>query len=449
MKINKYKRLKNKTKELQEYAHSIIPGLSGLLGKRPEMYLPGGNWPTYYKKAKGINVWGIDGKKYLDFTMVGIGTSVLGYSDKDINKTAYKAIKSGSMTTLNPPEDVELAEELLKIHPWAGSVKYARTGGESMSIAIRLSRAFTKKDKILFCGYHGWHDWYLSTNLKSKNKLDTHLLPGLDPLGVPKGLKGSTIPFMFNDWKDLKNIVKKRAKECAAIVLEPCRESFPDKKYLKELKSIAKKNKCVLIFDEITSGWRINTGGAHQKLGVNPDIVVYGKTIANGIPMGAIVGKKEIISLALKTFVSSSFWSEKIGPSCALTFIRKHRKLNIGNRLIKTGKKIKRVWINAAKKNKLKISVQGIDPLATFRLHTKNWPVTLTFFIQEMLKMNILASDRCYANLMHDNTSIDKYEKACNQVFKKISDHEKNENLEIYLEGPVKQMGFNRLTEKK
>ena len=448
MKVNKYKKIKDKKKELQKYAHSIIPGLSGLLGKRPEMYLPGGNWPTYYKKAKGINVWGVDGKKYLDFTMVGIGTSVLGYSDKDINKTAYKAIQSGSMTTLNPPEDVELAEELLKIHPWAGSVKYARTGGESMSIAIRLSRAFTKKDKILICGYHGWHDWYLSANLKSKKKLDKHLLPGLEPLGVPKGLKGSIIPFRFNNWKDLNSIVKKKAKECAAIVMEPCRETFPDKKYLQQLKLISKKNNCVLIFDEITSGWRINTGGAHQKFKVNPDIVVYGKTIANGIPMGAIVGKKEIISLALKTFISSSFWSEKIGPSCALTFIKKHRKLNLGLKLIKIGKRIKKIWIKAAKKNGLDISVQGIDPLATFKLHTKNWPETLTFFIQEMLKKNILASDRCYANLMRDNTAIMKYEKACIQVFKKISDYEKKGNLKFHLEGPVKQMGFNRLTGK-
>ena len=300
-----YKNIKKNSKKLQKYAHDIIPGLSGLLGKRPEMYLPGGTWPTYYKKAKGIKIWGIDGKKYLDFTMVGIGTSVLGYADKEINKAAFDAIKSGSMTTLNPPEDVELAEELLKIHPWADSVKYARTGGESMSIAVRLSRAFTGKDKILFCGYHGWHDWYLSTNLKSKKKLDSHLLPGLEPLGVPKGLAGSTIPFKFNDWKDLNTIVKKKAKDCAAIILEPCRETFPDKKYLKEIRKIASKNNCVLIFDEITSGWRINTGGAHQKFKINPDIVVYGKTIANGIPMGAIVGKKKIMSLALKTFVSS------------------------------------------------------------------------------------------------------------------------------------------------
>ena len=280
--------------------------------------------------------------------MVGIGTSVLGYADEDINNRAIKVLKSGSMTTLNPPEDIELAEELLKIHKWAGSVKFCRTGGESMSIAARLSRAYTKKDKILFCGYHGWHDWYLSANLSSK-KLNEHLLPGLEPLGVPKGLKGSVIPFKFNNWEDLDNVVRKRAKSCAAI-LEPCRESYADKKFIIELRKIANKNNCVLIFDEITSGWRINTGGAHQKLGVNPDIVVYGKTIANGIPMGAIVGKKKILSLALNSFISSSFWSERIGPACALEFIKKHKKLKLGSKLNNIGIKIKRFGVKLQKK---------------------------------------------------------------------------------------------------
>ncbi len=446
MKKNKFKKIKKNRKKLQKYAHSMIPGLSGLLGKRPEMYLPGGKWPTYYNKAKGINIWGIDGKKYFDFTMVGIGTSVLGYSDKDINSTAYKVIKSGSMTTLNPPEDVELAEELLKMHPWAGSVKYARTGGESMSIAIRLSRAYTKKDKILICGYHGWHDWYLSANLKSNKKLDKHLLPGLEPLGVPKGLKGSIIPFKFNDWKDLKKVVKANAKESAAIVLEPCRESFVDKKYLKELRKIANENNCVLIFDEITSGWRLNTGGAHQKLNINPDIVVYGKTIANGIPMGAIVGKKKIFSFALKTFMSSSFWSERLGPACALTFLRKHKKLKVGKKLDVIGKKIKKIWRDAAHKSNLNIKIYGINPLATFKLETKNWPVTITYFIQEMLKHNILASDRCYANLKHDNKSLKIYKLACEKVFKKIALLERQGNLKRNLEGPVKQMGFKSIT---
>ena len=335
-----YKKIKSNPKKLQNYASKLIPGVSQLFGKRPDLYLPGGDWPTYYSKAKGINVWSIDNKKYLDFTMVGIGTSVLGYADPTINQVAKKSMNASPMNTLNAPEDVELAELLLKIHPWAQSVRYCRTGGESMSIAIRLARAFTNKEKILFSGYHGWHDWYLSTNLKSGQNLNGHLLPGLEPLGVPKALKGSVIPFKFNDFKELER-VKKISKYCAAIVLEPSRDELPKPGYLQKLKRIAKDNKCVLIFDEITCGWRVSTSGIHMRLGVSPDLAVFGKTIANGYAMGAIIGKKKIMVSQQKLFISSAFWTERIGPSCAVAFIKKHQKLNLGKILSNKGKKNK------------------------------------------------------------------------------------------------------------
>tara|TARA_Y100000590_G_scaffold213372_1_gene241814 strand:- start:78483 stop:79814 length:1332 start_codon:yes stop_codon:yes gene_type:complete len=441
-----FKKYKKNSRRLQKYASKIIPGTSQLFGKRPELYLPGGAWPTYYSKAKGVNVWGLDNKKYHDFTMVGIGTSVLGYSDPSINKVAIKALNASPMNTLNPPEDVELAEILLKIHPWAEGARFCRTGGETMSIAIRLARAYSKREKILFCGYHGWHDWYLAANLKSQKNLNSHLLPGLEPLGVPKGLQGLVIPFKFNDFDDIKSIVKKNAKNCAAIVMEPCRESLPKKGYLKEIKRIAKKENCVLIFDEITSGWRSNTGGIHMKLGVYPDIAVFGKTIANGFAMGAIIGKNRIMKNATKTFISSAFWTERIGPSCAVAFIKKHKRLNLGNILIEKGKKIKNVWKRCAYNAGLDIEINGIDPLPTFKLVVKDWPATLTFFIQEMLKNKFLATDKCYANYKHDNNLIKKYEKACLKVFQKIYKLNKSNNIRKNLESPIKLMGFKRLT---
>ena len=438
---------KKNPKKLQAYAKKIIPGVSQLFGKRPEVYLPGGKWPTYYTKAKGVKLWGIDNKKFLDFTMVGVGASVLGYADEDVNRAAIKAVKFGSMTTLNVPDEIELAEMLLKIHSWADNVRYARTGGESMSIAIRLARAYTKKEKILFCGYHGWHDWYLSANIKSKKNLNTHLLPGLEPLGVPKSLQGSVIPFRFNNYYDIEKIVKKNAKNCAAIVLEPCRDFLPMKNYLKDLRTIANKNNCVLIFDEITSGWRLDTSGAHKKFGVNPDIAIFGKTIANGIPMGAIIGKKKIMQYADRTFISSAFWTERIGPACAIAFIKKHKKLQIGKKLIKIGKRIKGIWRTAADNFDLKINIKGIDPLASFKLESSNWPITLTFFIQEMLKKGILASDKCYANNKHSEELLKKYEKACFEVFEEISRLEKRKEIKNNLDGPVKKMSFGRLND--
>ena len=441
-----YKKIKSNPKKLQDYARKLIPGVSQLFGKRPELYLPGGNWPTYYSKAKGVHVWGIDKKKYTDFTMVGIGTSVLGYSDPDINKIAIKAVRASSMNTLNPPEDVELAELLLKQHPWADNVKYCRTGGESMSVAIRLARSYNKRDKILFCGYHGWHDWYISANLKNKNTLNTHLLQGIEPMGVPKNLRGLIIPFRFNNYEDLEKVIKKNASKSAAIVMEPCRERLPDKEYLKALKDIAEKNNCLLIFDEVTSGWRTRTGGVHMDLKVYPDIAVFGKTIANGVAMGAIIGKKKVMKYVSKSFISSVFWTERIGPSCAVAFIKKHKRLNLGKILIQKGRKIKLIWKKAAKYSNLNIEVNGIDPLPTFKIHLSDWPAGITYFIQEMLKKNYLASEKCYANYKHSEILMKKYENACHEVFYKISKLEKNNKLKKSLEGPVKQMDFKRLT---
>ena len=438
---------KKKLKKVLNKAQKYIPGISGLLGKRPDMYLKDGNWPTYYSKAKGANIWDLDNKKYYDFSMFSAGTSVLGYADSEVNKASINAIKSGSISTLNPPEDAELAELLIKDHKWAGGVRFARCGGESMSIAIRLARAFTKKEKILFCGYHGWHDWYLAANHQYKGNLDFQLLPGLKPLGVPKGLRGTVIPFRFNNWTDFDKIIKRNIKDAAAIVIEPCREGFPEKKYMLALKKIAKKNNAVLMFDEITSGYRLNTGGAHKILKIDPDMVIYGKTIANGIPMSSIIRKKEIMNFALKTFVSSVFWTEKVGPASALAFIKKHRRLKIGNKLKQVGKRVKKIWAKAAKANNLEIDIFGIDPLASFKIKSNNWPAVLTYFIQEMLKLKILTTDKCYANYKHDDKALKIYEKACFKVFRKISKII-NSDGEILdkLEGPPKEMGFNRLT---
>ncbi len=437
----------NKKNKLLAKAEKIIPGVAQLLGKRPDMYLKDNTWPTYYSKAKGVNVWDLNKRKYYDFTMFSAGTSVLGYADETVNKASIKAIKDGSISTLNPPEDVELAQILLKDHSWAGGVRFARCGGESMAIAARLARAYTGKDKILFCGYHGWHDWYLAANLNSTKNLNFQLLPGLEPLGVPKGLKNTIIPFRFNNWEDFDKIIKKNIKVSAAIIIEPCREGFPDKKYLLELKKIAKKSNAVLIFDEITSGWRINPGGAHKLINVDPDLVVYGKTIANGIPMSALVGKKDIMSYALKTFISSVFWTEKTGPASALAFIKKYKKLNVHKKLIQVGKTVKKIWKEAAKKNDLEIETYGIDSLAGFKIKSKNWPAVLTYFIQEMLEFNILSTDKCYANFRHDKKALSLYKKACEHVFKKISFYEKKGNLIKQLRGPIKEMGFNRLTD--
>ena len=350
------------------------------------------------------------------------------------------------MTTLNPIEDLELAERLIDIHPWAEQVKYARTGGEIMSMAVRIARAATGRDKVLFCGYHGWHDWYLSTNLNKDDKLKDHLLPGLEPMGVPKDLQGSILPFRFNNYDDLNNIVFKNAKECAAIIIEPAREKIVDKKFLSTLRKISTKNNCVLIFDEITCAWRNETCGIHKEIGVNPDLITFGKTIANGIPMAVLMGKRSIMEYANKTFISSTNWTERLGPACAVEFIKKHKKIKAGKILINNGNKIRNIWKKAAENANLNIDISGILPLSQFKIIHDQWPIIISYFNQEMLKRKILASDRCYSNIRQDEKSLKKYENACFDIFYKISTYLNAEILEKKLDGPVKQMGFKRLT---
>ena len=315
-------------------AKKIIPGGSQLLSKRSEMFLPN-QWPSYYAKAKGVEVWDLDGNKYLD-TYASVGACILGYADPEVNQAVIKAINNGSNSTLNCPEEVELAELLCQLHPWAKMVRYARTGGESMAVAIRIARAYSGKDIVAFCGYHGWQDWYLSANLASNKNLDGHLIKGLKPKGLPRCLKGTALPFHYNNVKELEKIVKKN--KVGVIVMEPIRNDWPEKNFLKKIRALADKAKAVLIFDEITIGWRLNIGGSHLKLGVTPDMAVFAKGLSNGFPMAAIIGKEKIMQAAQTSFISSSYWTERIGPAAALASIKKMQKLNVPKHLDKIGK---------------------------------------------------------------------------------------------------------------
>ncbi len=430
-------------KALWKKAKKIIPGGSQLLSKNSEQFLPE-QWPSYYKKAKGIEVWDLDGNRFLDFSIMGVGSCILGYADPDVNKAVKNAIDNGSMCTLNCPEEIELADVLLKMHPWAGKVRYARTGGEVMTVAIRIARAFSGKDRIAFCGYHGWHDWYLSANLAEDRNLDGHLLPGLKPLGVPRGLRGTTFPFTYNNVEELESIM--RNNEIGVIVMEPLRNYYPEDGFLNKVRALANKHNAVLIFDEITSGFRLNVGGAHQLLGVEPDITVYAKAISNGYPMGAVVGKSSVMDKAEESFISSTYWTERIGPAAALATIKKMKEENVPRHLVRTGDMITSGWQELAKKSGIKIKTSGISPLTHFSFDYQNPREIMTLFTQEMLKRGFLARDSVYVSYSHKEKYVKMYLKTTGEVFKTIKRAIDKRCVSKLLEGPVAHTGFRRLT---
>ena len=428
---------------LWKKAKTLIPGGSQLLSKRAEMFLPE-QWPAYYSKAKGAYVWDLDGRKYIDMSIMGVGANILGYCDPDVDKAAIDIVKKSPMCTLNAPEEVELAEELLKIHPWAGMVRYARTGGESMAVAVRIARAYTKRDTVAFCGYHGWADWYLATNLARRDGLSGHLLEGLKPAGVPKGLRGTILPFRYNRLDELKAIVKKHPK-LAAIVMEPVRNDEPKDDFLKKVRAIADKAGAVLIFDEITIGWRLTIGGAHLKYGVNPDIAVFGKAMSNGYPMAAIIGRTRIMQAAQDSFISSTYWTDRLGPATTLVAIRKMRKVNTPAHLARVGREARHIWQQAAQAHGIPIHVGGSLPLSHFAFEGLDAQAAKTLFTQEMLKKGFLATNSLYASYAHTPALLKKYEEAVHAVFGYVAHARKTGGVKKYLQGPVAHTGFQRL----
>lgn len=434
-----------KGQNLYKKAKKIIPGGTQLLSKRPEMFLPN-LWPAYYSKAKGCEVWDLDGKKYIDMSYMGIGACVLGYSDDDINKAVKQAVDVGNVSTLNSPEEVELAEVLLKLHPWAEQVRFARSGGEAMAIAVRIARASTGKDKILFCGYHGWHDWYLSANLASDKSLDGHLLPGLEPKGVPRALMGTAIPFYYNNTQEFLKLIKKYGKEVGVVTLEPARNYNPNSDFLSTIREVTTKLGIVLIFDEISSGFRLYPGGTHMIYKVYPDIAVFSKAMGNGYPIAAVIGKRSIMKAAETTFISSTTWTDRIGSTAALATIKKYQKYKVEKTLSENGKKMQEGWKNLAKKHHLEIEVTGIYPLSHFSFNYKNSQAIKTLFTQLMLERGFLATTAYDASFAHKEIHFEKYFKAYDEAFAFIAKAVREKKVEKSLKGPISHTCFKRLT---
>ena len=433
----------NKGQKLLIRAKKIIPGGNQLLSKRSEMFLPG-LWPNYYKKAIGCKIWDLDNKMYYDFAGMGVTSCVLGYADKDVNKALFNALKNGSMSTLNSPEEYDLAKEFLKIHKWAGMAKFSKSGGEACMVAIRIARTYTKKQNIAFCGYHGWHDWYLASNMRNSENLDKQLLPGLNTKGVSKAFSDSISPFFYNDIESLNKLFKKKNNDIGIIVMEPMRAVPPKDNFLKKVKKIARQNNALLIFDEITSGFKDNYGGIHLKFKVNPDIAIFGKSIGNGYPISAIIGKKKIMQVSQDTFISSTMWTERLGFVAANATLKKLKKLNINKKISQYGIKIKKNWINLATKNNLQISVTGINAIPSFKFKNKKHLEMTTFFNQEMLKSGFLANNLLATTFAYNDRIINSYLKEVDKVFKKISISIKKNKLN--LKGPIKHSTFRRLT---
>ena len=332
---------KNSGVSLWKRAKAVIPGGNMLLSKRAEQFLPE-KWPSYFKRASGCEVWDLDDNRFIDVSIMGIGTNILGYGNSEVDEVVAQVVSQGNVSSFNCSEEVHLAEKLVSMHPWSDMVKFARSGGEANAVAIRIARAASGKDGVAICGYHGWHDWYLAANLADVGGLDGHLMPGLETAGVPKNLKSTVFPFTYNNYAELEAIIDN--ENIGVIKMEVSRSEPPKDQFLQKVRELANRKNIVLIFDECTSGFRETFGGLHKKYGVEPDIAVFGKAIGNGYALTAVLGKREIMEYSQASFISSTFWTERIGPAAALKTLEVMESVESWNEITTTGRNIKARW---------------------------------------------------------------------------------------------------------
>lgn len=428
--------------KLWKRAKQVIPGGNMLLSKRPEMFLPD-QWPAYFSKTQGCNVWDLDGKKYTDMSLMGVGTNLLGYCHPEVDEAVRSTVDLGNMSTFNCPEEVYLAEKLIELHPWADMARFARSGGEANAIAIRIARAASGKEKVAFCGYHGWHDWYLAANLGDEKTLSGHLLPGLEPTGIPSSLRDTIYPFNYNRFDELQDLVS--LHDIGVIKMEVSRNQGPEPGFLESVRKLATDKGIVLIFDECTSGFRQTDGGLHKLYGVEPDMAVFGKALGNGYAITAIIGRREVMEAAQTSFISSTFWTERIGPTAALKTLEVMERLQSWDVVTTTGNNIRKRWFELAEKYSLKLNLWGLSALSGFTVESSKALAYKTLITQEMLKKDFLASNSVYTCLAHTPEIIDAYFDALEPVFALIAECETGRDVMALLHGPVCHTGFKRL----
>ena len=398
-------------------AQKIIPGGTMLFSKNPDLFLPE-KWPAYFSKSRGYKIWDLDENCFADLSFMGVGTNTLGYSNSKIEKKVLKTIKNGNMTTLNSLEEIQLAEKLIELHPWADMARFTRSGGEANAVAIRIARAASGKDKIAVCGYHGWHDWYLASNIKNKSGLDEHLMSNVPIDGVPKNLKNTVFPFSYNNFEELTAIVEKN--DIGVIKMEVKRNDEPKNNFLQKVRKLSKEKNIVLIFDECTSGFRQTFGGLHKFYNVNPDMAIFGKALGNGYAINAIIGKRSVMESVKSTFISSTFWTERIGPTAALETLKIMEDIKSWKIISDIGNKIKKNWEIISSRNSVQIDIRGIDAIPNFSFRSKNNLLYKTLITQEMLKNNIFASNVVYCCILHDDNILKKYFNILDDTFLKI-----------------------------
>jgi len=434
--------------QLYKRALELIPGGAQLISRRPTRFAYGVS-PVYVDRAKGARIWDVDGNEYIDWVS-DIKAVVLGYADPVVDEAVHAQIDKGTTYSISHELELELAEELVATIPCAEMVRYAKGGGEVCAIAVRIARGVTGRDKILFCGYHGWHDWYLAANLSAEANLNEHLFPGIEPIGVPKCLEGTAVPFPYGDLDALGEALDERRGEVAAVMLEPMRSELPPEGYLEGVASLAREHDAVLIFDEVSTGIRLTAGGVQPLLGVTPDMAVFAKSISNGYPMGVVVGRREVMEPAGRMFISSTYWSDTIGMRAALTTLQEIRKRDIPAILHQLGTELKAGLNAVIQETGCPVTCEGMTdaPSLNFKVDDPQLKVKIvTLYIQEMAKRGCHGYTGFITNGAQGPAELEQTFDAARETFKIIEEGLRTGRVDDLLECELRQDYFRRMVQ--
>ena len=390
-------------------AELSIPLGSQTFSKSKTQY-PVGISPLYAAKSKGAYLWDIDGNKYIDLVN-SLAAVTLGYGDKGLEKSILKQLKLGVSLSLPTKIESEVAELIIELVPSAEMFRFSKNGSDATSAAIRLARAFTGRDQIVACGYHGWHDWYIGTT--SRNK------------GIPTAVSALTHNFQYNDIESLKSALNLNEGKVAAVIIEPMNDTYPQPGFLEEVQVLAKKAGAVLIFDEVITGFRFSEGGAQKLFNVTPDLATFGKGIANGFPLSAVVGRREIMKEMEHVFISGTFGGELLSLAAARYVLKKHQKNEICGDLVNKGNVLSELTNELIDSFGLSnvVSLSGHPTWKFLRwngLGEYSAAEIKTFFMQEIFQEGVLVLNSHNISQAHDKKIIVKIIDAYSKVFGKI-----------------------------
>ena len=432
-----------RSNELYARALELLPGGTQLFSRRADRFVPGFT-PMYLARAEGVNLWDVDGNEYLDFGM-GCGPVILGHGYPAVTEAVVEQARHGNCLTVNSPLEIELAELLCEVVPCAEMVRFAKTGGDTNAAVIRIARGATGRDKVLFCGYHGWHDWYLAANLASSDTLNSHLLPGLDTRGVPRALEGTALPFEYNNAESLKAALEANRGEVACVIMEAARAKQPEPGYLQAVRNLAHEHGALLIFDEIVTGFRLALGGAQEYFGVTPDLCTFAKALSNGFPLGAICGRREVMQEAASMFISSTYFSDTVGLAAGLATVRELRDRPVLAHVWALGEQLRTGLRALAEKHGVAFHCDGYPPVLHMGFDEPDEHRRLlltTVYLQELVKAGVLCLMGAYLSYSHRPEHIERYLAGAEAAFAVIT---QTDDLESLIEAGLWGSHFRRL----